>query len=258
MTYSTITASTDAGVVTLTLNRPNLRNALTSRMRVELIAALDQAAKEARCLVLTGAGTAFCAGQDLADAGDPDTLDLGRILAEEYEPLLMRLAEFPVPTIAAVNGAAVGAGANLALTCDVVIAAESAVFIQSFARIGLAPDAGGTWRLPRQIGMARAMGAMLFAEPVSARQAADWGLIWQAVPDGDFATTVASRARHLAQGPATAYRAIKTALKASPANDLAAQLALEAQLQTTCGATGDFREGVAAFLEKRAPRFTGS
>jgi 2-(1,2-epoxy-1,2-dihydrophenyl)acetyl-CoA isomerase len=258
MTYSTITVTTDAGVATLTLNRPNQRNALTSRMRVELIAALDLAAQEARCIVLTGAGSAFCAGQDLADAGDPDTLDLGRILAEEYEPLLTRLADCPVPTIAAVNGAAVGAGANLALTCDVVIAAESAVFIQSFTRIGLAPDAGGTWRLPRQIGMARAMGTMLFAEPVSAQQAVDWGMIWQAVPDADLSTTVAARARHLADGPGTAFRAIKTALAASPANDLGAQLALEAQLQTTCGATQDFREGVAAFLGKRAPRFTGS
>lgn len=258
MTDTTVTVATDAGVVTLTLNRPGQRNALTSQMRRDLRQALTDAAATARCIVLTGAGTAFCAGQDLADAGDPDTLDLGRILAEEYEPLLKQLADCPVPTIAAVNGAAAGAGANLALTCDLVIAAESASFIQSFTRIGLAPDAGGTWRLPRQIGMARAMGAMLLAEPVTARQAADWGMIWQAVPDADFAATVIARARQLAAGPATAYRAIKTALAASPVNSLADQLTLEARLQAGCGATADFAEGVAAFLEKRPPRFTGS
>jgi 2-(1,2-epoxy-1,2-dihydrophenyl)acetyl-CoA isomerase len=244
-----------AGVTTLTLNRPAQRNALTARLRQDLLAALIAAESSARCIVLTGAGTAFCSGQDLAEAGDPATLDLGRILAEEYEPLLTRLAACPVPTIAAVNGTAAGAGANLALCCDVVIAAESAYFIQSFTRIGLAPDAGGTWRLPRQVGQARAMGAMLFAEPVTARQAADWGMIWAAVPDADFATTISARARHLATGPATAYQAIKTALAASPTNDLSAQLALEARLQSRCGASPDFAEGVAAFLEKRPARF---
>lgn len=257
MTYQTIEVTAEGGVTTIALNRPAQRNALTTQMRRELMVALNEAELTARCIVLTGRGTAFCSGQDLADAGDPATLDLERVLAEEYEPLLQRLTESPVPTIAAVNGSAAGAGANLALTCDVVIAAESASFIQSFTRIGLIPDAGGTWALPRQIGMARAMGAMLFAEPVSARQAADWGMIWQAVPDADFASTVASRAQQVATGPGVAYRALKAALRASPANTLSAQLALEARLQGTCGATDDFREGVAAFLGKRPARFQG-
>lgn len=257
MAFQTIEVTEDAGVTTIALNRPAQRNALTSQMRHELMAALTEAEATARCIVLTGQGTAFCSGQDLADAGDLEALDLERVLAEEYEPLLQRLAESPVPTIAAVNGTAAGAGANFALTCDVVIAAESAVFIQSFTRIGLIPDAGGTWLLPRQIGLARAMGAMLFAEGVPARLAADWGMIWQAVPDADFAATIAARARQLATGPAVAYRALKAALRASPDNDLAAQLALEARLQGVCGATQDFREGVAAFLAKRTARFAG-
>jgi len=257
MTYQTIEVTQDAGVVTIALNRPAQRNALTSGMRHELMIALAEAEVSARCIVLTGRGTAFCSGQDLADARDPDALDHERVLIEEYEPLLQRLAESPVPTIAAVNGTAAGAGANLALTCDVVIAADSASFIQSFTRIGLVPDAGGTWLLPRQIGLARAMGAMLFAEAIPARQAADWGMIWQAVPDADFAANIASRAHQLATGPATAYRALKAALRASATNDLAAQLALEARLQGACGATQDFREGVAAFLDKRQAHFTG-
>ena len=208
-------------------------------------------------LVLTGAGRGFCSGQDLDPAQVNDDLDLEAILRDEYEPMLRAIYDCPIPTIAAVNGAAAGAGANLALACDVVIAARSAVFIQAFARIGLIPDAGGTYWLPRQIGFARAMGAALFAEPVSADDAAAWGMIWQAVPDEDFAAAVAARAAQLARGPTTAYRLIKRALRASLGNDLAGQLALEAALQGEAGRTRDFREGVAAFIEKRPARYEG-
>lgn len=257
MSYQTITVAVEGGVATLTLNRPEVMNALSSLLRVELLEAWRQVEREARCIVLTGAGRAFCSGQDLQDAMALGQMDLGRVLAEEYEPLLQAIYDCPVPTIAAVNGAAAGAGANLALACDVVIACESASFIQAFTRIGLIPDAGGTYWLPRQVGMARAMGAALFAEKVSARQAADWGMIWEAVPDDAFAAHVARRAAALAAGPTVAYRLVKQALRASPANGLAEQLALEARLQGEAGATADFREGVAAFLEKRAARFTG-
>lgn len=257
MGYETITVTEADGVATITLNRAEVMNALSSRLRGELLAAIWAASDSARCIVLTGAGRAFCSGQDLQDAMALGQTDLGRILAEEYEPLLKAIYDCPVPTIAAVNGAAAGAGANLAQACDVVIACESASFIQAFTRIGLIPDAGGTYWLPRQVGMARAMGAALFAEKISARQAAEWGMIWEAVPDEAFAAHVVARAEALAAGPTVAYRLVKEALRASPANGLEAQLALEAKLQSEAGATADFREGVAAFLEKRPARFTG-
>jgi 2-(1,2-epoxy-1,2-dihydrophenyl)acetyl-CoA isomerase len=244
------------GIAVVTLNRPEVMNALTTPMRAALTAALLRAGAEARVIVLTGAGRAFCSGQDLTE-GAAFTGDVGGILRREYEPMLAAISDAPVPVIAAVNGVAAGAGANLALACDVVIAAESAVFIQAFTRIGLAPDAGGTWTLPRQVGLPRAMGAALFAEPVPARQAADWGMIWEAVPDADFAARWRARAAHLAAGPTVAYRAIRTAMREGSANTLAAQLALEARLQAECAATEDFREGLAAFAEKRKPRFTG-
>lgn len=258
MGYETITVTEAEGVATITLSRPEVMNALSARLRVELLAALREVEVRARCIVLTGAGRAFCSGQDLQDAMALGAFDLGRVLAEEYEPLLKAIHDCPVPTVAAVNGAAAGAGANLALACDVVIACESASFIQAFTRIGLIPDAGGTYWLPRQVGMARAMGAALFADKIPARQAADWGMIWEAVPDPDFAAHVAARAGALAAGPTAAYRLAKQALRASPDNGLEAQLALEARLQGEAGATADFREGVAAFLEKRPARFTGA
>lgn len=257
MGYETITVTEAGGVATITLNRAEVMNALSSRLRGELLEAIRAASLSARCIVLTGAGRAFCSGQDLQDAMALGQTDLGRILAEEYEPLLKAIYDCPVPTIAAVNGAAAGAGANLALACDVVIACESASFIQAFTRIGLIPDAGGTYWLPRQVGMARAMGAALFAEKITARQAVDWGMIWEAVPDEAFAAHVAARAGALAAGPTVAYRLVKEALRASPANGLEAQLALEARLQSEAGATADFREGVTAFLEKRPARFRG-
>ncbi|MFN3970832.1 MAG: enoyl-CoA hydratase-related protein [Gemmobacter sp.] len=257
MRYETIRAETKGGIATITLARPEVMNALSTQMRAELLHSVQAAGKAARVVVITGEGRAFCSGQDLGDRTRLAAADLERTLRDEYEPLLRAIFDCPVPTIAAVNGTAAGAGANLALACDVVIACETASFIQAFTRIGLMPDAGGTWYLPRQIGQARAMGAMLFADRVSARQAADWGMIWECVADAEFAAHVAGRAGTLAAGPTVAYAGIKAALKASWANDLEAQLNLEAKAQGTCGTTQDFKEGVLAFLEKRAPRFEG-
>jgi 2-(1,2-epoxy-1,2-dihydrophenyl)acetyl-CoA isomerase len=223
-----------------------------------LLTALRAAIGSARALVLTGAGRGFCSGQDLLSDRPLADLDLEAVLRDEYEPLLRLLQDCPIPTLAAVNGAAAGAGANLALACDVVIAAESASFIQAFTRIGLIPDAGGTWTLPRQIGAARAMGSMLFADRIGARQAADWGMIYEVVADAGFEARWQARAMSLATGPTVAFGALKQALRASPGDGFEAQLALEAQLQGICGQTHDFREGVAAFLEKRPPCFTGA
>lgn len=256
MTYQTLRYDVAGGVATITLNRPEVMNGLNAAMRREIVDAIGAAGVEARALVLTGAGRAFCSGQDLGEAQAVDP-DFGRILREEYEPMLRALIEAPIPTIAAVNGAAAGAGANLALAADVVIAARSAVFVQAFARIGLIPDAGGTWILPRSVGLARAMGAALFAEPVPAETAAEWGMIWQAVPDEDFAATVAARAAQLAAGPTLAYRLTRQAMRSGLSRDLEAQLAVEAALQGEAGRSRDFREGVAAFLEKRPARYEG-
>ncbi|MFN0113694.1 MAG: enoyl-CoA hydratase-related protein [Paracoccaceae bacterium] len=246
-------------VAVITLNRPSLMNALNAGMRRGVVAGLERAAAEgARVVVLTGAGAGFCSGQDVSDPSLADPRRIGEVLHREYEPMLAAIRDCPVPVIAAVNGVAAGAGANLALGCDVVIAAESAQFIQAFARIGLMPDAGGTWWLPRQVGHARALGAALFAEPVGARQAADWGMIWEAVPDADFAARWQARAQALAEGPTRAYREIRLALREAWARDLPAQLAAEAEGQARLGASADLREGVAAFLGKRRPRFTGT
>ncbi|SIS65169.1 enoyl-CoA hydratase-related protein [Phaeovulum vinaykumarii] len=257
MPYQTVSYTLEAGMAVVTLNRPDVLNALNSTLRAEITAAMHRAAEEARVVVLTGAGRAFCAGQDLSEGVTDPEMDLGAVLRDEYEPMLAAIYSCPVPTIAAVNGVAAGAGANLALAADVVIAAESASFVQAFARIGLLPDAGGTFWLPRQVGAARAMGAALFTEPVPAARAVEWGMIWEAVPDDAFDAHWRARARHLANGPTVAYRAIKTALRGSWSRDLAAQLDLEADLQGACGASEDFREGVTAFLEKRPPRYQG-
>ncbi|NIZ15007.1 enoyl-CoA hydratase-related protein [Phaeobacter sp. HF9A] len=258
MDYRDIQYSLDNGLATVTLNRPQSMNALTSQMRAELTHALKTAATEARAVVLTGAGNAFCTGQDLKDASSSgNQIDLERSLRDEYTPMLEALYDCPVPTIAAVNGPAAGAGANLALAADVVIACESAYFLQAFSRIGLMPDAGGTWFLPRQIGLAKAMGAALFAEKISARQASDWGMIWEAVPDAEFESHWKSRAHHLATGPSLAFAAIKQALRQSTTNSLADQLSLEAHLQGELGRSRDFMEGVTAFVAKRKPEFEG-
>jgi 2-(1,2-epoxy-1,2-dihydrophenyl)acetyl-CoA isomerase len=257
MLYETITYAVAEDVATLTLNRPDVMNALNTQMRAEIADAVSRGGKEARVVVLTGAGRAFCSGQDLGDRANAANLDLERTLRDEYVPMLRAIFDCPVPTISAVNGAAAGAGANLALAADVVIAAESAFFLQAFTRIGLIPDAGGTWFLPRQMGLAKAMGAALFAEKISAREADAWGMIWEAVPDDSFAAHVAARAAHLAKGPTAAYARVKQALRASFDNDLETQLGIESQLQGQCGQTRDFKEGVVAFMEKRPAIYEG-
>jgi len=257
MQYETIHCAIADDVAVITLNRPEKMNALNAQMRAELRHAVTAAGGAARVTVLTGTGRAFCSGQDLGDGGRADRLHLDQVLRDEYEPMLRAILDSPVPVIAAVNGVAAGAGANLALMCDVVIAAESAAFVQAFSRIGLVPDAGGSWALPRQVGLARALGAALFAERIEARRAADWGMIWEAVPDDTFDAHWRARAATLAAGPTLAFRETRALLRAATARDLDAQLAAEAAAQATCGKSRDFLEGVLAFTEKRPARFEG-
>jgi 2-(1,2-epoxy-1,2-dihydrophenyl)acetyl-CoA isomerase len=257
MTYEMITYAVEDDIALIMLNRPEVMNGLNSQMRMELLHAVERAQREARVLIMRGEGRGFCSGQDLGDRKNAGDIDLERTLREEYEPLLMAIYNCSIPTIAAVNGPAAGAGANLALAHDIVIATESAIFIQAFARIGLVPDAGGSYWLPRQMGFAKAMGAALFAEPISATDASNWGMIWAAVPDGEFDGEIEKRARQLAQGPTAGYGLIKQVLRKSCDNDLTQQLALEAELQGKAGKTRDFIEGVSAFMAKRPPKYLG-
>lgn len=267
MAFETIDLRRDGGVATITLNRPDRLNAFTAQMHEELAAALDQVAADpaagdgaaARCLVLTGAGRGFCAGQDLSDRsfGDGEIPDLGATIDRYYNPLIRRLRGLEMPVIAAVNGVAAGAGANIALACDLVIAGRSAKFIQAFAKIGLVPDSGGTWLLPKLIGEARAKALALTGEPLSAEQAADWGLIWKVVDDADLAAEVGRLANTLAAAPTRGLALTKQAIQAAGDQDLSQQLDLERDLQREAGRTADYREGVAAFLEKRPPVFQG-
>ena len=257
MNYETIRVEIGDGLGIVTLNRPEVMNALNTQMRAELTHAVKETGPQVRALVLTGAGAAFCSGQDLGDGATAARASLERTLRDEYEPLLHAIYDCPVPTISAVNGVAAGAGANLALAADVVIASEAAFFLQAFTRIGLIPDAGGTYWLPRQMGFAKAMGAALFADKITARQASDWGMIWEAVPEAEFDAVWRARAAHLAKGPTAAYARVKQAIRASLGNGLSEQLGLEARLQAECGETRDFREGVLAFLEKRPADFEG-
>ncbi|MEM7424270.1 MAG: enoyl-CoA hydratase-related protein [Pseudomonadota bacterium] len=257
MRFETIALTLDDGVATITLNRPDSMNAMNALMRRELVAAFADAAQEARALILTANGRGFCAGQDLGDTSNLGALDLEQTLRQEYEPLLTALWNCPIPTICAVNGIAAGAGANLALTADIVIAARSASFLEAFARIGLLPDAGGTYLLPRLVGRARALGMSLLAEPLPAAVAADWGLIWEVVEDDALDSRARELATRLASGPTKAYALIKEALKESPSNSYAEQLELEARLQGEAGRTRDFQEGVMAFLQKRKAGFEG-
>jgi 2-(1,2-epoxy-1,2-dihydrophenyl)acetyl-CoA isomerase len=263
MSTSTILLDYDSAsrVATLTLNRPERMNSFTRQMHVELRSALDQVeSSDARALIITGAGRGFCAGQDLADL-ELDTatpVAPGDLLTDYYNPLILRLQALAVPVIAAVNGTAAGAGVNLALACDLVLAARNANFIQAFVKIGLLPDAGGTWQLPRRVGMARALGLALTGEPLSGELAQQWGMIWRAVDADTLQHEARQLATHLASQPTRAIAAIKQALRASATQSLETTLDLEAGMQSELSRSSDHREGVAAFLEKRAPRFTGT
>lgn len=257
MNYETLIVDQTGQVAKIRLNRPDQLNALNTRMRGELLHAIETASHEARVLILTGMGKAFCAGQDLGDATRFGQVSVEQTLTEEYAPLILALAECPIPTIAAVNGPAAGGGANLALAADICLAARTASFLQAFARIGLIPDCGGTYWLPRRVGMARAMGLAMLAEPIGAEQAADWGLIWEAVDDGELQVRAHEIANRLARGPTVAYARMKQALRHGLTAPLREQLDLEASLQGELAETHDFREGVMAFLHKRPARFRG-
>jgi 2-(1,2-epoxy-1,2-dihydrophenyl)acetyl-CoA isomerase len=262
MSYENILFAIDGGIARLTLNRPDRLNSFNDAMHAEVRDALGRVREDAslRVLLLTGAGRGFCAGQDLADravAPGEAPVDLGASIERNYKPLILGLRALPMPVVCAVNGVAAGAGANIALACDIVIAAKSASFIQAFAKIGLIPDSGGTWFLPRLVGSARAMGLALLGDKVSAGDAADWGLIWQCVEDAELQTVVDKLLQQLAQAPTRGLAAIKQALNASAGSTLATQLDLERDLQRTLGESADYREGVAAFTAKRPPQFTG-
>lgn len=262
MTYEQIRFESRDGIARITLNRPDRLNSFTTQMHGELRDALSRVAAsgDARVLLLTGEGRGFCAGQDLSDravapGGAP--VDLGASIEENYRPLVLGLRNLALPVVCAVNGVAAGAGANIALACDIVIACKSASFIQAFCRIGLVPDSGGTFVLPRLVGAARAMGLAMLGDKLSAEQAAQWGLIWKCVDDTDLAPTANALLAQLAQAPTGGLAAIKRALHASADNTLEQQLDVERDAQRELGLSADYREGVAAFLEKRPPRFTG-
>lgn len=262
MRYQTILYGVAGPVARVTLNRPERLNSLNAAMHAELRDALGRVAADgARVLVLTGAGRGFCAGQDLGErqpAPDGARADLGESIERNYKPLVLALAALPVPTIAAVNGVAAGAGASIALSCDLVVAAKSASFVQAFSRLGLVPDSGATWFLPRLVGGARALGLALLGERLPAEQAAAWGLIWRCVDDGEFAATVERLAADAAAAPTRGLVRTREAMRAAATNTLAEQLDLERDLQRELGYTADYAEGVAAFAAKRAPRFTGN
>lgn len=262
MAQETILFEREGGIRRLTLNRPDKLNSFNVQMHEEVAAALRSVAgdKEARVLVITGAGRAFSAGQDLGGRtvkeGEAPP-DLGKTLEAYYNPLIRRITALEMPVIAAVNGVAAGAGANIAMACDLVIAAKSAKFIQAFAKIGLVPDSGGTWHLPRLVGMARAMGLALTAEPLSAEQAEEWGLVWKAVEDDTLTETVNGLAEHFASQPTKGLALTKKAIRAAFDSPLSEHLDKERDYQRAAGKTEDYREGVQAFMEKRTPEFKG-
>jgi 2-(1,2-epoxy-1,2-dihydrophenyl)acetyl-CoA isomerase len=258
MTYETIDFKLENGVARLTLDRPDRLNSFTVQMHEEVADALTRLGK-ARCLVLTGAGRGFCAGQDLNDraVAPGESVDLGESVELRYNPLIRTLVALPMPVIARVNGVAAGAGANIALACDIVIAAKSAKFIQSFAAIGLIPDSGGTWVLPRLVGQARALGLALTGEPLEAERAADWGLIWKAVDDDRLDEEVDRLAARFAAGPTRGLARTKAMLRESWGQSLDSELDRQRDAMRELGFSDDYREGVAAFMEKRKPNFTG-
>jgi 2-(1,2-epoxy-1,2-dihydrophenyl)acetyl-CoA isomerase len=258
MTYRTIQFANESGIARLTLNRPDRLNSFTVEMHEEVADALSKL-EGARVLVLTGAGRGFCAGKDLGDraVAPGQAVDLGESVERRYNPLVRRLTSLPFPVIARVNGVAAGAGANIALACDIVIAARSAKFIQSFASIGLIPDSGGTWVLPRLVGQARALGLALTGEPLEAERAAEWGLIWKAVDDDRLDAEVDALAARFAAGPTKGLARIKEMIRESWGQDLDAELDRQRDSMRELGFSDDYREGVAAFMEKRKPNFTG-
>lgn len=262
MSYKYIEYGVDRGVALLTLNRPDALNSFTGDMHAEVREVLTDAAQEktVRCVLLTGNGRGFCAGQDLNDrsvAPGADMPDLGDSVENYYNPLIRLLTAMEKPVICAVNGVAAGAGANIAFACDIVIAARSASFIESFSKLGLIPDSGGTWILPRLVGMARAKGLAMLGPKVKADQAEAWGMIWQCVDDDALMPTALELAKHLATQPTRGFAFTKQAFAASAANTLDEQLELERDLMRAAGKTHDYREGVNAFLEKRTPVYLG-
>ena len=261
MTDQSILTEQRAGYRVITLNRPDRLNAFNEAMHDALRAALADAETDERCraLLITGSGRGFCTGQYLSDrlAKPGESVVLGGTLEAHYNPLVRKLRSLPFPVVAAVNGAAAGAGCNIALACDIVLAARSATFIQSFARIGLVPDSGGTWILPRLIGDARARGLAMLAEPLPAEKAEAWGLIWKCVDDAALANEAHKLCEHFAAAPTQGLALIKRALSASADNTFGAQLDLERDLQRAASLTPDYAEGVRAFMEKRKPNFTG-
>ena len=259
MDYDTIDFKLEGGVARITLNRPDRLNSFTAHMHEELRGALAEA-EDAHVVILTGAGRAFCAGQDLNDravAADGHPVDLGVTVETGWNPLIKRLAAMPQPVIARVNGVAAGAGANIALACDRVVAARSAKFIQSFSAIGLIPDSGGSWILPRLVGHARAMGLALTGEPLPAEKAEEWGLIWKCVDDDALDSEVDALAGKLAALPPLGLSAIKSIIRSTWDRTLDQELQMQRNEMRRLGFTEDYREGVAAFLEKRPPKFIG-
>lgn len=261
MDYETILFDLHEGIARVTLNRPDRLNSFNVQMHTELRAALDKAHHGgARVLLLTGAGRGFCAGQDLADrsvSADAAPPDLGHSIETWYKPLVLALRDLPMPVVCLVNGVAAGAGANLALACDIVLAARSASFVEAFCRLGLIPDTGGTYFLPRLLGTARAMGLAMLGDKLSAEQAEAWGLIWKCVDDDRLQEEGEKLARHFATAPTRGLALTKRAIHASADNSLERQLNLERDYMRELGYSEDYREGVAAFMQKRAAQFTG-